>query len=514
LYHGEDDFWGNGEYGTDNKEEGAKDKGMDFYSPTPTVKNQPEILDYRMIKQDFQPESGNDSRGGWLRNLQRESWQMELFVAGGSLALLVALRGDSLAAYQAFQHQYDFSGLAIFIPYFGYAAINATITISIAHLCVNLVLRSFWIGIIGLRRATQNQNVDQLPYHPVFRQEFLRRVIKPDELIKRIDRISSTVFGLTYLIAFYFISLMAALVCIFAGFLLIQWVDQSFSQWVPRWLYRVVNFLVDGSVAGFIGLGVVYLFDFLGFGVLKRFRLTAWLYWPSYALYSRITFARWYRSLFYGLLLGPRGRWVHPTLSVYLIVWAVVLSLGYQNEIYLPDNAEGRYAEPHFYADELPGPYYLDKGAIPSKVIADDAYLELFLPYRPSDHELLAARCTDYRPQREVGYRVEGITLSINFLGIPIRLGQLAPESDPEAPLRCLRGLYQIRLDQTLLPEADPVYYRHPNQQELGILMMIPTDTLAPGRHTLHLNKLNLEEQNDSTVIQFENWQQIPFWVQ
>jgi hypothetical protein len=74
------------------------------------------------------------------------------------------------------------------------------------NLLVHLLLRGFWIGIVGLSSVSSKIDFDSLNFRGKFKRFIPENVKSLDELILYLDKISSVVFAYTFLLVFSIIS--------------------------------------------------------------------------------------------------------------------------------------------------------------------------------------------------------------------------------------------------------------------------------------------------------------------
>ena len=123
----------------------------------------------------------------WVSNLQLESWQLELLITGFSIFLLAT----SLQEYSAFERDFVFNKLSgqKDNPIF---AVSARLIISAIPLALrfflislpfHLLLRGFWIGIVGLSSVSNKIDFDQINLQKPFKKFLPENVRTLDELI-------------------------------------------------------------------------------------------------------------------------------------------------------------------------------------------------------------------------------------------------------------------------------------------------------------------------------------------
>lgn len=171
------------------------------------------------------PEEGDESKlRRWVANLQLESWQLELLITGFSIFLLA----ESVQGYRDWSNSLIFNKLvpagnanAIFVVSIRFIVdtIPYALQFFLISLLVHLLLRGFWIGIVGLSSVSNNIGLDSLNLKGPFRKYLPGKVRTLDELILHLDKISSVIFSYTYLLAFSILSVVfvSAFLFMFVG---------------------------------------------------------------------------------------------------------------------------------------------------------------------------------------------------------------------------------------------------------------------------------------------------------
>lgn len=124
---------------------------------------------------DYNDDSKESKLRRWVDNLQLESWQLELLITGFSIFLLAS----GLDQFEAFRQQIKFDKLMATNDYrlvFTSAGLFIINTIPYAlkyflvSLLLHLLLRGFWIGIVGLSSVSNNIDFDKLKLKGPFRK--------------------------------------------------------------------------------------------------------------------------------------------------------------------------------------------------------------------------------------------------------------------------------------------------------------------------------------------------------
>ena len=95
----------------------------------------------------------------------------------------------------------------------------------------------------------------------------------------------------------------------------------------------------------YFALGLVYLLDFITFGWFKRFKIWGKIYYPIYRFFGFITFANFYRPLYYNLVDNKLGRRMAFGILPLGIAVITLMSLRYAGNAYMSSS----YSQDHWY---------------------------------------------------------------------------------------------------------------------------------------------------------------------
>jgi len=384
----------------------------------------------------------------WLDSIQQDSWQLELLISGFVIFLLIGgwgplqeweynlgLLRDTSTSYRSLNFMYYFFRTA-------YATL-------LGCLLVHVLMRGLWIAAVGLRSVSGEIDYEELPYQPRFTDRLRRRMGSFDASIERLERNCSVVFSLAFLILFCFLSLTTW--SLFAVLLQFVYLWFSGAPWQGTGILGgagLVSLLV-------LVVSIIYLFDFITLGLLKR---SKWFGRPYYYLYifmGWVTLARLYRPLYYNLIDHRFGKRLAMLLPVAVLLIIMIASIKQINYAYFPSMINGGkvWLDHNNYDDENPNPadqYW--RLSLASK-FPHNNYLEAFMPYRPS------------RDDKVIKHLYPGLDVS-QYVGTK------------------LYGALQ------------PLFYYHEQRRQPGLSFMIPVHSLPTGRHELLLKAQVIE--NDS----------------
>ncbi len=258
----------------------------------------------------------------WLNKLQEESWNLELIISGFSIfGLFQILENIELKAYR-FTASFEKSD-AMYSTFSNMLnAVYIGLIIFIVCLLIHVFLRGLWIGAIGLRYVSGNIDYDGLKYNDRFKNHLSKRVGNFDDFILRLERISSSIFALTYLL--FFILLSFIIYIIWTG-LVGQGLFTIFGNKLGVLTYQIIIYSI-------LFFGIVVALDFLTLGSFKRIK-ARWftrIYFPIYIFISYVTLSFLWRPLLYNFIDQKHTKWMAAAMVPFLLFLYIFL-ISYYN---------------------------------------------------------------------------------------------------------------------------------------------------------------------------------------
>ena len=439
--------------------------------------------------------SSNNRIQDWLEPLRRHSWEMELLLTGFVLIGLFQLP-DHLThwantMWMKVEGDSTIKANFIWLPY---QMLLIGVKIMTINLIILLLLRGFWIGIIGLSSAFPKGIKNE---HLGFADRFLkllgRESVDNENLIVRLDRICSSVFAATFL--FFFIAISIG-VFIFQ----LQILGLIHSNSLEATENGKHIYLVPAILSGIIGYtyligGLLKLIDFLTIGLFKKIKVK-WFSKTYYVLsqfMSYVTLSIIYRPIYYILVSNFPKKIISIVLIVYIfIAISVYFNFGFSSDhIYYPGHYRNTYELSNDEYENLRSEKTnVIKTPIIQSDVIEDSYLRLFIPYQVNYNQQLKTRCPDLKPV------MERFTTSFPLISTSLP----AEKSDVEASLNCFSDFYTVSIDDSVYTDIKFLFYRHTNNSEPGIITNIPVDHLSPG---FHLLKIKAGDNKNEEIIQF-----------
>lgn len=233
-------------------------------------------------------EQQDDTQPGWLRRVQEQSWEPELLISG--LVLFALFQIPDLI--DPFWRHLERNASAFLARSSADDTIIAFLKVSvyflIAGFLTHIFLRSIWVAYAGLSYLFKDGiNFANLDLPDKYTRH-LRRVPYEDR-IKKLEKICSGMFSLSFLFFMIILGLInVGLIITICVYLIVTF--------LPGFTYFVVFTLL------FIVLGLLFLFDLLTLGLLRRIPYINSIYYPFYRVGRLFMLAPMYEDIYYGFL--------------------------------------------------------------------------------------------------------------------------------------------------------------------------------------------------------------------
>ncbi len=422
---------------------------------------------------------GNFKPKNWLEHLRNNSWEMELLITGFVLVglfqvpdLLIGFK-DMLASQVVSNFMRNSVGAI-------WRMLDTSVKVIILNLVLLLILRGYWIGLIGLDSTIHNKDAKARE----------RKLIKS---IRKLDDVCSIIFALTFLIVF--ITIASSIYMIYWSLLAV-----IIGFYVPSYLvvpYRVVTIF---AFSLFSVVGILKVTDFLTLGRIKAIRskwfalpfnfLSRWVEYLTLGFLSRQIYSFLMKSI-------PRKRFRLILVAYIFVIIVIFTGIQVENRVYFPFAGSKLMINPaeyqHLaYHDSSTRDESAVKGLFPTiqSELVTDPYLRLYIPYTVMDNENIAVSIPDIKPFHS-GVVMEYISFGRDET-IPFQ----------KKVLDYYKGIYSISIDDSVQCNCDFRFYHYPEEKEIGILTYIPLGKLPNGLHEL---KIFYRERGYT--------REIPFWL-
>ena len=277
-------------------------------------------------------------------------------------------------------------------------------TIFPISIITHLVLRSYWLSLVGLKLAFENKEGKALNFSDRY-ERTVSKYLDLDTQIRKMDKITSSVFSFSFLILFSFLfSLLFMVAFVYLINVLSNFLGDSQTADIFVYIILVLTLLSS----------LLYAIDFFGLGVLKRIKKNWFqaIYFRVYQFFSLITFARLYRGIYYTLISQVSKKIVFVVLPLYVIITLIAINLGYNSYLYYPiDSVQNQVFSSMYvngmYRDELNNRTPLYFPIIQSRTISSESHIQLFIPLGLQLEDSLQVHCSNIKPFDDRGINWE-----------------------------------------------------------------------------------------------------------
>ena len=439
----------------------------------------------------------------WIDPLRKNSWEMELLITGFVLIALLQVP-DALEqwglAFLSGRSQANF--LNLFLSVF-LAGLVTGVKIITVNLVILLLIRGFWVGMIGLSSVYPNGiEPNKLHFSERFAKNLGQNTLDSDAIIVRLDNWCSSVFALSFLFLFGVISFGIYLLQIAIFGRLFDELDALIPQ---GGILDYLNLILMILVFGFYIIGALLKsIDYATAGGLKRIKNRFWIriYYPWSQFISYASLGILYRPIYYIFASNINQRVITGIFLIYMgAMFVLFLRIDFRTEqIYFPSMWRNGYELSNGEYENLSSPEdgIIDGDMIQSDVIKD-GYIKLFLYYDISENDSLKIFCPGINPL------VQNISaeLDISINGQSIFDNREITEEDTAAALDCFSSYYKIVVNDSTYTNLEYIFHRHRFNGEPGLLTYLSVTHLPTGFY-----KLGIYRGND----EYPNW--IQFWKQ
>jgi hypothetical protein len=374
----------------------------------------------------------------WLKELQENSWELELLISGGAIFTLFQLSDWFISWIDSARITSHLPGIGVVLM--AGMIIIKTLTLGFAS---HLIMRAFWLALVCVNYVfPEGINIEKIR----FKKPFKINVEDKSDLRNQIvfvDRICGTIIYLTILSAFVIFGLLIGFLPIL---ICVVFLESSNNY---SFLGEVLSLILLWSF-------LIYFFDFLLGGLLRKIKRLSYLTFLFFTFYDYITLRFVYKNSLYLFTSSLKRRYI--VLST-LLFFSVVFCFSYlsiyrimhwpnvfDNRDYkwqMADNYQLNYS---FYKNELGEGQYRSV-LIPSKIIKDN-FLEVFIRY-----------------EKRSDYLIERLN---------------SPDS-----LRFFSDAVAVAIDDSVYTKLEWFPTWNQSIENIGISAMIPIKELENGKHIL-----------------------------
>ncbi len=426
--------------------------------------------------QEQQPASGAPTLDGdadFLHELHSRSWEMELLLSAAVIFSLFQLPSllDTFAEYIHFTIG---TPSTLFFADTSILTLYSASYILIANFLAHLVMRSFWIGLVGLDRAYPlGIRVERLTYSGFLRDYVRSHAGQLQHLITTVDRVASIIFSFTFLIVGLLVSIATVIAAMMSIVILldIRGMAVLFVTFVP--------FVVILPAMTIIALDK---FTDRFKPEWKQSERLAKTSERVYHLLHTVT-PRFFMGPILFVLSTNMKRWKFIALTWAYILGATLSGLAsaagyveYKSAVFYSDNAGKNSMNALFYDSQRPERKYVLEPSIQSDIIVDK-YIRLFIPYNVRNNDSLFKHSEGVQ-----FFAPEGVRFRISSSGV-------SEEVRDRAALETMKKFYAVALNDSLLTDCEFVFYQHPKTTAKGVITYIPTTLARQGRNILSVQE-------------------------
>lgn len=227
----------------------------------------------------------------WLEQLQQESWQLELLISG--LAIFGIWEGrsflDDFAQNLELNTSENIAQYLSIVLYF----LKISWSVFFINLVTHVFVRGLWIGAIGLRYVSGEIDYKVFNYSDRFEKYLEKKVGGFDRYIERLENFSSVIFSFTFLLLFFFISILSLII-----------VFVTLGEISHKWIRGREELLMVPCLIFYLIMFLTVFVDFVTFGIFKKVknRYFSKFYLTIYRIAGVLTLSFLYRPLLFNFI--------------------------------------------------------------------------------------------------------------------------------------------------------------------------------------------------------------------
>lgn len=213
----------------------------------------------------------------WLKNLQENSWELELLISGGAIFSLFQVSDFYIEAFGSLR-------TIMIIPGTNVLFMIGMIAIKVLTLgfVIHLVLRAYWLSLVCINYVYPNGVIkDKIKWKKPFKIK-TENNSDLEEHITKVDKQCGTVIFMSIISVFSIIGFCLIFITLIAVMSFI--VNEYYSNYIEIIFYTFFLFVP------------IYLFDFLTFGLLRKIPGLSYVVFPIFKLYDIISFRGFYQQ--------------------------------------------------------------------------------------------------------------------------------------------------------------------------------------------------------------------------
>ena len=427
----------------------------------------------------------NKSNSKLFNRLKLNSWEVEILIVGFLLMSLLQFPDYLINQLSDLRLQLDTTSDQLIFRNVSTILVFLSLLLSTRIIIINLtiyvVLRSFWVGLLGLSYVfPKGIKIEQLNYHDFFINNL--KTYDLENNINKIDKLCSSIFSFLFLVT---LTTMSIIILLIEMVLLMHFVVYIFGS----------NALLEDTIA-FIWLffGGLYFFDLLSFGLLKKIKWKpiALPYYYIYNLFNYLSLGFIYNNLYYIYISNIKARYIIiPTF----LLFSFISFNNFDNRYdFFSTGTTENISSYKFYEDEFNQfTTKTSKAPIPfiqSKIIRGN-YLDLHIPYKA-----------------DINSGLENLCLAIKNID-EINRSDSTKYFIPKV-IDCVNKFYNISINN-LNYKSDFIAKIYSNEfvTYTTFNMVIPLNTIEKGKHIINITAPDTAITKLPDLIEYT----IPFFI-
>jgi len=414
----------------------------------------------------------------WLQRLKEESWEAELLVS--AVAIFGIFQSFALVDYfinflinKLYPSQYF---VGYFVAFLGLLAISILAAMFIIH----FILRSYWIGLVGLNSVFPDYSLKDSAYSQVYTKKMMDYLPKLSTTIDTTDELCSVIFSA----AFSILGVYMYLATISTLYLLLF---NALKAYVPEYILLIPALIF---LAGLVFQSVLSIV-----ANLKRFKSNVRLQQLSFQVVkitSLLSFGPFSKNfLQVSMIFGSnfkKKKGLVLLVLLFLGVGAILSKFQIErtNLLFMVDTATSQdptKVHPHFYATNNESLSLLLHPEIDADVI-EKKVIKLFVPILDNELDHFKSACGIQNNKTKLTASAEEIAeIQRQFLS-------------------CYQSNHFVEVDGKRF-SVEFMKYDHPITDQFGILGYVDLTGIERGQHRLKVIKNGPEKESRKWTIPF-----------
>lgn len=442
-------------------------------------------------------ETPSPEKSNWIQELSNQSWNLELVVSGAAIYSTSFLPELTDTAIESYFENYQLSSSVVtqVFPLLAYSFAKSSAYLLIITFAVHFILRAFWIAIVGLRAVfPQGINYENIPNtSKSLAETYKKKFGTLDGFIIRLDRFSSQIFSIAFVLVLFSLMLALLYLLIFTGTVGIKtFFPEFYSKAKPIFLVSGGFILVTSLILVLLSTNEKYReHPVIGKLLMQFVDKSTWLYMGMYKpiQYINFTFAsNLPRKKYFSTLICIGFLFFGLTISIYLDKMLSHYGITHLESRNFYSTGTSEYKLTSNYYDNLrPENERIEAASIQSDVV-EGAFLKLYINYSKTFDADLAKICKD--PTLPDTLRKSKQRLLVD-----------------KSRLECFNQYFKIALNDSTFDSVELFFEDQGNTK--GLRTYLSTEKCKIGRNTLYIKTMNVDSLPKKV---WTDYVEVPFW--